>query len=218
VTNLELRDPSTLRFVTVRRRAVRRCRSLCRGASSLFGGTRQFHCHQFCWYAEPNSSAFPKTREGAADFARYYFDVLNVAESSGAITGLQRLSTRLASTARTSSISSPFLRQRSRLQVALCIWLQRSPAFHGDRAVVTLVVNQDPGTVLDRQGRFVSRSTVEQSRCRLGLRWVGTDWLATRSRSFSGAPMKRSGVLRAFHSLCRSHGHVAISRSDGERK
>jgi hypothetical protein len=176
--------------VTVRRGAVWAAAALLIGGASLgcsSGSNKAVGLPSITGTPTPSIPAFPKTREGAANFARYYFDALNNAESSGNTAALAASSDgSCADCLNVIDFVTRSYANGGRIEGGL-VHLEAAVAapLTDESAVVSLVVNQDDGRVLTSTGALVNKiDRLSRVTAEIGLRWSSTSWIAIRLTQF----------------------------------
>src|SRR4051812_9228938 len=184
-------DRANVRCVSVRRGAVSAAAALLIGSASLgcsSSADKAAGLPSASGTPTPSAPAFPKTREGAAAFVEHFYDVYDGAlANADLIPQFRQLS--LPSCHSCANIVGFLERAHAngasveggKLAVAAAV----APPFDGDVAVVTTVLNQSAGRVIDSGGKqVIPIPKVTRDNDELQLRWRGTVWAVSKITSF----------------------------------
>ncbi|MFL6240544.1 MAG: DUF6318 family protein [Actinomycetes bacterium] len=128
------------------------------------------------------------TREGAAAFAKHYFEVSNDATESGKLGDLRALADSTCQTCR---------RYQGYLHDAyaggghidggtLVVTSSVAPPIQGDQVTVTVIGDQKPGELVDPSGKVKSRiQAISHGDLEVRLQWTRDRWLVAEIVMFN---------------------------------
>jgi hypothetical protein len=177
--------------VTVRRGAVRTAAALLIGGASLgcsSGGDKAAPLPSITGTPTLSVPAFSKTREGAAAFVDNFYAVYNAALTDAS--KIPRYQALALSTCHSCANITGFLqrahRNKSTVQGGrITVVSAVAPPFSGNSAVVSAVLDQAAGKVLDEQGKtIVAIPKVTRDEDEVHLAWQPRGWIVNEIRSF----------------------------------
>ncbi|MDX6287691.1 MAG: hypothetical protein QOG53_3176 [Frankiales bacterium] len=135
----------------------------------------------------PTAPAFPKTSDGAAQFARLYYAKYSQALHTGVTTEIRAMSDPVCATcnARAAAIDRRTGTGAKFSGGTISVVYAAAPGFTGSQVTVTVIINQAKGTVV-QSGRVIERIKPAVRRDdEVEVSWRSSGWIITAINTFS---------------------------------